>query len=405
MMRKLLHIAAALVIFYGLVPFVFPGISFAAATASETTTDELEAVQADLGLRLLVALAKQERNAKNVQASPASLAAVFSYLHLGADPIMKQAIAKMLGFGPDKGEVAITKLRQSAKTLSNVSAEKGPLAFANAMFVRSPGTLKPGASDLLAAEGMSTSLANLGTQEGIDKVNKYVADHTANLIPKLLKRLYPDAFAAAVNALYFKDKWIKQFDPKETRREPFHLLDGEAVVVDMMHLRTALAARADNSFSAVKLPYQTPGYSLILVTTNGQSASVTTFAGISDWLVGAKFRKMDVNLSLPKFTVGTNFQMLSILERLGLSEGTSSPEPFPLLFHGSAQIDEVIQACVIKIDEAGTEAAAATAVIIGKSLPQPPKLIEFDRPFVYALRDENNGMILLTGYVGDPSAE
>lgn len=401
-MHKIIRAAlAGTYVVFGSGMFVFTQLHLATPAAAQATASRLESVQADLGLRLLVALAGETKTGSSVQASPASLTAVFSYLHLGADPIMKGAIAKMLGFKPEEGEAAITGFRQSAKTLIGASPEKGPLAFAYGMFVKSPGMLKPGASDLLASEGMGTSVADISTDEGVAIVNKWVADHTADLIPKLLPGRFPDAILTAVNALYFKDKWVVPFDPKKTKRAPFHLVDGKTADVDMMSLHKKFAVRENDRFVAVKLPYKTPGFSLVVVTTRDEPTPMVEFAGIADWLVGTDFQEQDVNLSFPRFNIDTNFNLFPILAKAGLGEGFQSPDPFPLLFSG--RISAVIQGCVIKVDEEGTEAAAATAVVVTKSMSYAVEA-RFDKPFVYALRDERQGMILLTGYVANPGA-
>jgi serpin B len=404
-MRKIIRVALrGAFLISALAAIALTQAHFATPAAAQPTASRIEAAQADLGLRLLVALAKDDQT-RNVQASPASVAAVFSYLDLGAGPVMKGAIAKMLGFRPEEGEEAISSFRRSAKTLIGAPQEKGPLAFAYAMFVRSANTLKPGGSDLLSREGMSTSLADLRTEEGVAIVNKWIADHTADLIPHLIREPMPDAVAAAINALYFKDKWAERFDAQHTMRRPFHLVDGKMTDVDMMSLRTEFATREDGRFVAVKLPYVTPGFSLVVVTTGDEPAPRAAFAGVADWLVGADFQKRKVELFFPKFKVDTNFDIFPILAEAGLREGLQSADPFPLLFNPHDLITKVIQGCVIKVDEEGTEAAAATAAIARHSAPERIIRIVVDKPFVYALRDEKRGMILLTGYVANPSAQ
>jgi serine protease inhibitor len=180
----------------------------------------------------------------------------------------------------------------------------------------------------------------------------------------------------------------------------------------MMHLGSIHPPiRQDDGFIGVTLAYETPGYSLTMLTTKGKPATVEEFATAADWLTGSGFQPSEdeVRLSLPKFDAAMTAELLPALEQLGLKEGFSSTD-FERLAEKPLAISAVVQKTVVRIEETGTEAAAVTAVVPvpGAAAPSPPKTIlevTFDKPFIFALRDDRHGMILVTGYVGDPRTD
>lgn len=375
-----------------------------AASVEPTTHDRVVAAQAELGMTLLQRLAGEASAPRTLLVSPASLAAVFAFLDLGADAGMDRAIIKTLGFAAEDGQAAMQALRASAKDLATAPPGQGPLAFANAIFVDPAGGVDAAALARLQAAGVEARTAELGQPTGIAAVNDWVAEQTAGLIPEILTEPIPGASLVALNALHFKEKWLEAFDPKLTSAQPFHLVGGDAAQVQMMLRRVAdLVFRQDEHFVAVELPYKTDGYSLVVVTTKGGPAAVVDFGPAASWLAGTDFQESQVELSLPKFQTGMTADLLAHLDALGLAEGRS-----PTAFKGfSAQpidISDVLQKTVVTVDEEGTEAAGATAVTVTRALKSDVVKMVVDKPFVFALRDDRRGLILLVGYFGGPVA-
>src|SRR5262249_14943676 len=112
--------------------------------------------------------------------------------------------------------------------------------------------------------------------------------------------------------------------------------------------------------------------------------------------------KTKIELSLPKFNAASTARLLPHLDKLGLAEGRS-PTAFNGLSAKPVAITDVIQKSLIKVDAEGTEAAAATAVTVTRALVTDVTSMVVDKPFIFALRDDKHGLILLAGYVGDPS--
>jgi serine protease inhibitor len=375
------------------------------ASVDPVTLNRIAAAQAELGMSLLQRLAGEGSAPETLLVSPASLAMVFAFLDLGADAGMDRAIIKTLGFAPQDGPAAMQALRAAGKVLAAAPPAQGPLALANAIFVDPAGGVDEAALAKLQAAGMEARTAELCEPLGIAAVNDWVSRRTFGLIPEILTEPIPGASLVALNALHFKEKWLEAFDPNLTSDQPFHLVGGDIAKMPMM-LRGAanLAFRQDDRFVAVALPYKAAGYSLVILTTKGGPAAVAEFAPVANWLTGIDFLESLVELSLPKFQTRMTADLLAHLDRLGLAEGRS-PTAFKGFSAEPMDISDVVQKTVITVDEEGTEAAAATAVTATRALRSDTVKMVVDKPFIFALRDDRRGLILLVGYFGGPAGQ
>jgi serpin B len=153
------------------------------------------------------------------------------------------------------------------------------------------------------------------------------------------------------------------------------------------------------------LPYKNSRFSFVVITTNDKPASASEFSNVASWLYGDGFATGRVQLSLPRFTIEDKNEMLDALDKLGLKEGRTSPMALGGLAINLAGISAITQRTYLRVDEEGSEAAAATAVSIERSAMPRPNLVEMkvDKPFLFALRDSETGLILMSGYVGRPA--
>jgi serine protease inhibitor len=369
------------------------------ATAQDLTPAAMLDAQAQLAYRLLTGIPPDT----NLTVSPASLAGALAALDPGADAAMHAAIAKTLGYPQEQAAPAIAAFQRAGVELGALPPGEGPLSFANAMFVVPGSGFKPEGFALLEAAGVEAHEANLGTDEGIVAVNDWVAERTAGLIPVILGQPLPEALLVALNALYFKDSWAEAFPADATAPGSFDLVGGATADVSMMHLpATELTVREDDAFVGVTLPFATPGFALTIVTSREGALPLAGFAPAAAWLSGAGFSVTEAELSLPKFSIEYGTDLLDAVNGLGLAEGAASPTAFET-FGVAGVIGAIIQKTVIKVDEAGAEAAAATAVVMERGIGGGgPLSIFVDRPFLFSLTDETRGLVLLAGYVGRP---
>jgi len=331
--------------------------------------------------------------------SPAGLASVFSVLSDGADAKMKNAIVKAMGFESSDaklGLAALSAARQNATTAdAAVFVSKDLIVFAP--------TAQPSPIFLagLGALNVQYYVDDLSKIEAVKKIDGWVNDTTKGAIPEILGQPLEKADLVALNALHFKAKWATTFDPKSTVETPFTSADKKSDKVMMMRLPEAQQSfRQEKDLIAVDLPFAGDRFSLIVVTSTKAPKTAKEFSEAAMWLSGEGFGLHKGDISLPRFSLQASSSLLPTLEKAGLGDGLKSPTALAA-FGAGAKLTQVAQRAMIDVDEEGAEAAAATAVIVGRSLEIDDAYhMVVDKPFLFALRDRQSGLILVAGYVG-----
>jgi hypothetical protein len=143
---------------------------------------------------------------------------------------------------------------------------------------------------------------------------------------------------------------------------------------------------------------------LVVVTSKSAPAGVSVFAPVASWLQGAGFDSGKGEIGFPRLSISMNEEMLGTLDGIGLRKARLASDSLKGVSPGSLTIARVVQKLELRVDEQGTEAAAATAVMASRSIAPPDPLIRMvvDKPFLFALRDQRTGLILFMGYVASP---
>ena len=363
----------------------------------------LNKVQSTLGFRLLAEMARQGNGDGNLTVSPASLASVLALLDLGASAEMRAGLLKALAFEASPPDVASSKLaalRASVKAMQTDAG--GTLTAANAIVFDPNAAPYPNIIPQLADSGAQVRVEDLSDPATIRRINDWVKERTGGLIPSILENAPREGGLVALNALHFKDRWKNAFDPSLTRPAPFHSVAGAAVEVPMMQLEGSLHLREQGAFVAVELPYASDRFRLVVITTKGKPARAAEFRPVADWLAGEGFEPRPGEISLPRLRLGGSADLLTTLDALGLKPGRLSAGALGGLSPAPMIIAQVLQRTEIRVDEAGTEAAAATAVTTTRAIATDYVKMLVDKPFLFALRDAASGLVLLTGYVANP---
>jgi serine protease inhibitor len=373
------------------------------ATAKPTSMTASQA-SARFGFDLLVQIGKAGGTDPNPVVSPASLAAAFSVLDLGASPKFHTALLKTLRLDGVKKGGDFSTLRQALVHLIAGSKAEAPLTGISAVYFDPQAAPKPEALKALQQAGVEADVRDLTDAATLEAINGLVKDRTKGLIPTIIDDPLPKGGLVVLNALHFKDDWRTAFDPNHTGQADFYRVDGGAAKVAMMQGGQAdQLARQDGHFVAVALPYKTRGYSLILLTTSDKPAALAEFAPVAGWLTGEGFTDTKGTIALPRFTIKAGGDLRGPLDILGLAPASKAPDILSKFSAKPQTLDKIIQKVVIAVDEKGTEAAAATAVT-SRSLAEPAALtFVADKPFLFALRDETSGQVLVVGYIGDAS--
>jgi serine protease inhibitor len=372
---------------------------------------KLIAAQLKLGRSLLGILARGSHSKPNIVVSPASLTGILALLDLGASDEMRSALHRALGFDEVSKKSAAADfegVRVAVSSISKRTNEGGPLMLAN-LIVFDPST-RPFQLALLGlgAAGADVSVEDLGKSESIGRINDWVKNRTKGLIPAVLDETPDELGLVAVNALYFKDRWKTPFDSAETRVQPFHAVGGKSIEVPMMHLPEGkYVFRQNGNFVAVELPYAADDYKLVLITTKTGSAQAHGFAGVASWLGGQDFTLRSGELAMPRFSSSESVELLEPLDALGLREARRKSNALGAFSPVSQTISQIVQKTELHVNEEGTEAAAATTVTTTRSISPQSEYIKMvvDKPFVFALRDQRTGLLLLIGYIGQPGGK
>jgi serine protease inhibitor len=260
------------------------------------------------------------------------------------------------------------------------------------------------------AEYFDAEIADLdfGDPAAVDIINGWISDKTNGLIEEMIDEIGPDVVMYLINAIYFKADWTIQFDPDDTRDEPFTTPSGERMDVPMMRVKDAFGYFENSDWQVVDLPYGNGDFSFTaFLPDNPQNLSA--FAGSltrQDFeSITSQIREDTVTVYMPRFEIDFDYQEIKEdLQAMGLTVPFNAGEadfsrinPVEELF-----ISNVMHRAVIKVDEEGSEAAAVTVIEISRTSVGPVELtIRLDRPFLFFIRENSSNTILFMGkYAG-----
>jgi serpin B len=237
-----------------------------------------------------------------------------------------------------------------------------------------------------------------------------VSERTEERIPELLGPGAVDARTrlVLVNAIYFLADWRTPFPADGTGPRPFHLADGGTVDVPTMSetFRAGYAER--DGLQVLTLPYRDEALEMVVLLPSpelGLSGLEARLNGatLASWLAAPVPVRVEVHLPRCEFT--TEFQLARTLAGLGMPTAFTGAADFSgMVPGGGLAIDDVVHQAYLRVDEQGTEAAAATGVIMKTtSLPPPPQAVfRADRPYLVLIRHKPSGALLFLGRVADP---
>jgi len=213
-----------------------------------------------------------------------------------------------------------------------------------------------------------------------------------------------------VNAIWFKANWQSQFEPDLTAPGPFTRLDGSTVEAELMHGNITMPWASGDGYVATSIPYAGDADMVVVLPDADRfDEVVATFGPDQLDAISAGSERRAVDLTMPKFEFEAEFGLKAALQELGMVESFIAPPgagtaDFSGITEGQElYVQDVVHKSFIKVDEQGTEAAAATAVILGlTSLPQPAT-VTLDRPFLFIIKHRSSGELLFIGQVTDPS--
>jgi len=390
--------------------FVLAHAATAPNAAEPLSKERVLGAQSRLSEHLITALEHHpKRKSNNVIVSPASLASILALLDIGADTKMRGAIFETLGFTPALGHEPGPDLEgfRAAVSKATFAGHENVAKFTIANSIVFDPTTRPYEKAIaqIRSTGADVTIASLADPATIKRINDWVSKQTNGLIPSILDEPLPPGLVG-LNALYFDGKWPVSFAKESTQPQTFYTTGGD-LEVQMMHTERALPFRRTGRFVAANLPYKGDRFALTIVTTSDRPAKLQEFAEVAPWLRGESFEPKLVDLALPRLKLESSESLLDTAKAIGLSHGMDSTTAFEGFSPLPQEIEDIVQKTYLRIDEDGTEAAAVTAVIVKATSihpPTPSEKLVVNKPFLFALRDNETGLILMCGYIAQPTA-
>ncbi len=346
----------------------------------------------------------------NLFFSPFSLSTALAMTYAGARENTAAEMARVLHFelAPERLHPAFAELQRKL----DVSQDKDAgyrLHVANALWPQEGYAFLPEFFELCRTHyraGLQTVDYAGATEEARQTINRWVEQRTEDKIKELLKPgiLTPLTTLVLTNAIYFKGDWAAQFDPDKTQDAPFTLLDGKQVSVPLMNQTGEFGYAEDADVQVLELPYAGEALSMVVLLPrepDGLPALEKSLDArkLADWL--AKLRPRTVRVALPRFKMTSEFQLNEVLQAMGMRDAFAEADFSGMTGARDLFIGAVVHKAFVDVNEEGTEAAAATAVVMLRSSLPPP--FRADHPFLFLIRDTRSGSILFLGRVINPT--
>ncbi len=351
-----------------------------------------------------------EAGNENLFLSPFSVSSALAMTYEGAKEKTRKEMSKVLRF-PDNNE----QMNQSFKdiisrTQSSKDKKKYTFNIANSLWAQSDfeflhsyfNTIKK----YYNAPIESVNYKNSKEREKARlKINAWVAKKTNDKIKDLLDKgaLDNDTKLVLVNAVYFIAEWNKTFNKKNTKPDGFYTKAGKTEK-DFMHTSSRMKYTYSDSIQVLEIPYKNNKASMVIlmhdkISQFDEVKKRLTNSYLENLLKKAEYR--NVSLSLPKFKIEYKNDLAETLFDAGMKRAFSNKADFSgMTCKKELKIDKIIHQTFINVDESGTEAAAATAVIMKRVTSVGPNdKVEFkaDKPFVFLIKEKSTGSILFIG--------
>jgi len=247
------------------------------------------------------------------------------------------------------------------------------------------------------------------TEKARETINRWVEKETRDKIKDLIKPgvLAADTRLVLTNAIYFKGTWQHVFKEKRTKNQPFTLQNGNEAPVPMMTQTERFGYFESPALQALEMAYKGNRLSMIVLLPRKKDElpaleKTLDAKSLRGWIAGLRSRQVEV--SLPKFTTTSAFGLADTLKAMGMTDAFGGKADFSgMTGKRDLFISAVIHKAFVDVNEKGTEAAAATGVVMAlTAMPERPVIFRADHPFLFLIRDRRSGSILFMGRIMDP---
>jgi serine protease inhibitor len=379
------------------------------------TISRVSSATDDFGFRLLKALAKDQT--KNTIISPLGVSTAFAMAYNGAAGSTKKEMARTLALG-SLGDDDINRANQY---LMQTLAKADPAVqteIANALWVQKDFPINPDfravCKSFYDADAMGLNFIGDPTGAAAE-INSWADKHTHHRIPAIVAQVERETRMMLTDAVYFKGRWSSPFKAEDTGPRLFHLMSGASHDAAMMDQSGAFLYLENRDFQAIRVPYGNERYAMHVFLPRKMTGLPDFLRSLDEkhwtqWI--GRFAAKSVEIVLPKFETTYGKTLNDSLKEIGMklafeSRGANfSRIPLKPNRENALYINDVEHKTWVKVDEEGTEAAAATsmgfAVETAKGALLLPLMI-VDHPFFFAISERQSGALLFAGVVTDPT--
>jgi serpin B len=352
----------------------------------------------------------------NLTVSPASIDAALLLALAGARGETADEIAAALKLtDAERADLAKALAQYRSATAKDVNSKDkaAVVTIANSAWVQQDFPIVAAYRKLLETSGgasfHSVDFAK-NLPAAIRSINQWADEATRHKITELLSADAIDSSARLVlaNAIYFRGKWQEPFSEDGTQEQPFHRPGEADVTVPLMHLHESLRYLETETYQAIELAYQGTPHAMIVWLPKKLDGLVELEKLVTSGAATLEgLQRADVNVFLPKFKIRSTVPLKDVLQTLGVQRAFTDAADFSGISNEPLMIAAVVHQALVEVDETGTEAAAATAVIVAPTAapfePAQPKVFRADHPFLFAIRNTTTGEILFVGRVQNPA--
>ncbi len=386
-----------------------------APDVTETELTELVSGNSDFAFDLYQEV---RQKAENLFYSPHSISLALAMTYAGARNNTESQMADTLHFSLTQEQLHPAfnaldlELASRGQGAEGQDGEGFRLNIVNAIWGQTGYSFLPGFLDILA-ENYDAGLRLLDFQNAPEDsrvcINNWVSDQTEDRIKDLIPKeaITWETVLVLTNAIYFNAAWLYPFDEELTQDGPFHLLGGSQITVPMMSQTEYFRYASGDGYQAVEMPYDGEELSMVVFLPEADrfdDFETSLDAGQVEAIID-NLSPTYLHLTMPKFEYKFSLGLKDMLKAMGMNDAFN---PVVADFSGmdgtrDLCVGDVLHKAFVSVNEAGTEAAAATAVImIGTGMPPTPTELTLDHPFIFLIRDIETGAILFVGRVLNP---
>ena len=346
----------------------------------------------------------------NIFFSPLSISTAFSMAYEGANRNTASEMQQVFDFESED----VKRQKEISEMLSrfNSADDKYNLHVANALWVKEEYKIKQDYLNTVKTHYSSTvDNVDFVTDNGIDKINRWVAEKTNEKIQDILAPGSTDELTRMVitNAVYFKGKWGLQFDSQNTIDMPFWIDRENSLMIPMMKEAAAMYNYADTGdLQALELNYLGGDISMVVLLPKeieGLESIEKSMNKVKLDSIKDSMSRQPLTVQFPKFEFETEYNLIKPLESLGLKDAFDRDNAdFQGITDEQVYLEQAAHKAFVNVNEEGTEAAAITALVFRATSGPPEPIAEFvaDHPFMFVIQEKETGEILFIGRLANP---